>query len=432
MDCRKTLGLSFCLLLGAAGCSHNVIMRSPEPPVQASSAPAPTSTPVQVLPPGAVVRKAADLPPRMPHASTCVAFGDWASSEANAADLSDTVRQAKREKARKAFQQALAIDPHYLPAYESLALLYDDLKDHSHAVATYRKAAEMFPNEPRIFYDLGKCYGGAQEWTPAILALGRAVDLDPENRQYVDTLGWMQARVGRYDDSLTTFRKVHDVAEAHYRLALMLDHLNQPELCKQQLLAALEKDPHQERARTLLAKVEETPAAPSSPPYSRNQPSRSLRTYRSATEAPCRAPRPNPPPSRASGRLGARPSHYSAAAAAESRSKMGPASVSLRANNPYVWSSVCLYEDGGAGLLNPLCLLPLPSPFPFLSHFSRRTPTPTPPAAGGGGGGRGKSVKPSRSYNLLFLGRGVCRHSCGNRWVDRFVAPDFILVEESP
>ena len=81
-----------------------------------------------------------------------------------------------------------------MPAYESLASLYGNLKDHSHAVAIYRKATQMFPNEPRIFYELGKCYGGDKEWEPAIQSLARAVELDPENRQYVDTLGWMQAR----------------------------------------------------------------------------------------------------------------------------------------------------------------------------------------------------------------------------------------------
>ena len=299
MDCRKTLGLGFCLLMGAAGCSHNVVVGPSAPPVQASNTPPPASTPVPVLPPGAVVQKAADLPPRTPRASTCVAFGDWAAAEANAAGLSDTGRQAKREKARKAYQQALSIDPRYLPAYESLASLYGDLKDHSHAVATYSKAASMFPNESRVFYELGKCYGGAKEWQPAIQALTRAVELDPENRQYVDTLGWMQARVGSYDDSLATFLKVHDIAEAHYRLALMLEHLKQPELCKEHLHIALEKDPQQERAKALLAKLEEAPANSVQTAVfteaAKPQPTDDAPTTEAATEA---APAPTTPASR--------------------------------------------------------------------------------------------------------------------------------------
>ena len=149
-----------------------------------------------------------------------------------------------------------------MPAYESLASLYGDLKDHAHAVATYRVAAKMFPKEGRIFYEWGKCHGADKEWEPAIQELTRAVQLDPENRQYVDTLGWMQARVGRYDESLATFRKVHDLGEAHYRLALMLEHLNQIELCKQHLKAALASDPRQDRARALLAQLTQPLAAP--------------------------------------------------------------------------------------------------------------------------------------------------------------------------
>jgi Tfp pilus assembly protein PilF len=269
MDCRKTLGLGLCLLIGSAGCSHSVITGPSGLPASPSQ-PSPSfgggqgggaPVTVQTLPPGAVVRKAADQPARAPHASTCVAEGDWAAAEANAPDISDTKRREKRELARQAYRRALSIDSHYLPAYESLAKLYGDLKDHSHAVATYRQAGQMFPNEPRVFYELGNCYGSHKEWEPAIHSLARAVELDPENRQFVDTLGWMQARASRYDESLATFRKVHDAAEAHYRLALMLEHLSQPELCKQHLRAALETDPHQERARALLAQLNEAPTS---------------------------------------------------------------------------------------------------------------------------------------------------------------------------
>ena len=121
MDCRKSLGFGLCLLMGAAGCSHNVALGpsmplaqgnntastlawSPIPP-PAARPPAPlrsadhTATEVvQVLPPGAVLRREADLPPRTPHASTCVAFGDWAAAEANAPDLSDSAHRPSANK----------------------------------------------------------------------------------------------------------------------------------------------------------------------------------------------------------------------------------------------------------------------------------------------------------------------------------------------
>ena len=121
------------------------------------------------------------------------------------------------------------------------------MKDHAHAVATYQKAAQKFPNAPSVFYELGMCHGGEKEWDQAIRNLARAAELDPENRKIVDALGWMQARAGRYDDSLATFMKVHDEPEAHYKLAWMLQHLNEIDLCKQHLRAALDKEPGMQR-----------------------------------------------------------------------------------------------------------------------------------------------------------------------------------------
>lgn len=260
MDCRKTLGLGLSLLIGAAGCTHQTASAPVLPPAQAANASAPIA--VDSVPANAVVKKEADLPMRAPHARTCVAAGDYCALEAAAPEVTDTFRQQKREQARRSYQQALTIDPHNLPAYLSLAQLYIDMKDHDHAIATYRKACQLFPNEPRVFFDLGGCYGGEKEWELAIPALTRAVELDPENRPFVDKLGWMQARAGRFDESLKTFRKVHDEAESNYRLALMLDHLHQTDKCRQLLQTALAKDPQLEGARALLAKVNSAPAAP--------------------------------------------------------------------------------------------------------------------------------------------------------------------------
>ena len=273
MDCRKTLWGWLCLLTVAAGCQHEVVMTpaAPPPPAQTSAMPPTAHVPVmppavvQTVPPNAVVTKAGDLPKKTPHASTCVAGGDFFAQEALAPDMGETAKQANQEKARKAYQQAMSIDPHYLPAYESLANLYVAMKDHAHAVATYNRATQIFPNEPSVFFQLGVCHGGEKEWDPAIQNLSRAVQLDPENRRYVDTLGWMQARAGRYDESLNTFLKVHDEAEAHYRLALMLEHLKEIDLCRQQLQAALDKDPRMEKAHALLAQLNGGPPAPVQP-----------------------------------------------------------------------------------------------------------------------------------------------------------------------
>ena len=101
---------------------------------------------MDAVPPGAVVKQL-ELPKHPPQAATCVAAGDFLTLEAASADLAENLRQAKREQARKAYEQAIALDPHCLQAYLSLAQLYVTMKDHADAEATYHKAAQLFPTE---------------------------------------------------------------------------------------------------------------------------------------------------------------------------------------------------------------------------------------------------------------------------------------------
>jgi hypothetical protein len=68
-------------------------------------------------------------PKRMPKAETCVVAGDFKAQEANAPNKAPAEAQELRDIARKAYQQALRIDPNCLGAYQGLATLYVTKKD---------------------------------------------------------------------------------------------------------------------------------------------------------------------------------------------------------------------------------------------------------------------------------------------------------------
>src|SRR5947209_4510847 len=91
------------------------------------------------------VRKDADLPPRKPKASTCIAYGRF--SEKSAADARSTPaqRQEMLEQARRAYQQALQIEPKNYEALVCLIRVYTTVGDHARAVASYRQALEAYP-----------------------------------------------------------------------------------------------------------------------------------------------------------------------------------------------------------------------------------------------------------------------------------------------
>src|SRR5690242_8075228 len=98
MDCRKLLVAVFSLVSSSLGCI------GPKP----------------LLPPAEAPSMAASEhgdSKKAPKAVTCVAFGDFKSREAADPRVAAGLKPGLREHARMAYQQALELDPNYLPAY---------------------------------------------------------------------------------------------------------------------------------------------------------------------------------------------------------------------------------------------------------------------------------------------------------------------------
>ena len=298
MDCRRPLVLALSLVGGAAGCAHQVaaVPVAAQPPskyITVASAP-PAAAPEPA-------REEAAAPPKPHRPETLVAYGDFATREADAAGQKPAQQEQIRDRARRAYQEALKVDPGHLPAYKGLAHLYLAMGDFEHAAATYQAALRLAPADATLWSELGMCHARAKAWPAAVEELSKAVEIDPENRTYGNFLGYALARCGRYDDSLAVFARHHGEAKAHYSLALMLDHLQQPEPCKVHLRAALDKDPRLEDARQMLARLEgaatapAVPTTPTVPPvqtvsYSEPRPSAPAPGAAPATEAPAARP----------------------------------------------------------------------------------------------------------------------------------------------
>lgn len=236
------LGLGF--FAGAAGCQT------------LKSGTNPSGQTVMTVPEGAVITKEADLPPRDPKANTCVAYADFRAKEAHVTDQPADARDSMREQARRAYFQALTIDPKNLKAHQGLARLQAESGDHEQALATLNKGLKYHPKEASLWYDLGLAHARKKEWQPSLEALGKAAELDPNNRTYINVFGYALARTGRFDESLACFARLNGEAKAHYNLARMLNHLDQRELSITHLQLALQRDPGMDSARQLLAQFE--------------------------------------------------------------------------------------------------------------------------------------------------------------------------------
>jgi tetratricopeptide (TPR) repeat protein len=255
MECRRTIWLTLWVLGGALGCAHTGTTDSQQPPALSANAGAQEST-SRKLADGTVIHVEPDPPKRPPNAVTCAKYGDFYAQAAHEPGVSPVKAQQLRDTALKAYQQALQIDPKYLPGYRSLANLYWDLNDGTHAAQMYQKALQLYPKDASLWADLGLGLFRQKDFAGGLGALGKAVALEPENREYSNAYGYALARAGQYDQALVVFMRHNEPAKAHFNLARMLAHLGQPDLSLQQVRMALSQNPNLSEARALQAELE--------------------------------------------------------------------------------------------------------------------------------------------------------------------------------
>lgn len=271
MDCRRTWCVIAVFLAGVAGCDMKSF------PLWPSS------------PPGLAAKTPDGMPPRPEELeeapkelkpATLVAMG--AVKEQRAAETTDAQeKESCRAAAFQTYHKALEKDPKYIPAHAALARWHESAGNHDKAVATYREAIQTvsqpgsFDSFVRLFelpgsqtnkrpaapertlwYELGMCHARAKEWDAAIDSLRKAVELDPDDRQYAKTLGLCLARAGRIEEGLAVLEKKVGKAEAHCTVARMLYQMKQDAASKQHVQIALQLDANLPAARELLDELE--------------------------------------------------------------------------------------------------------------------------------------------------------------------------------
>jgi predicted Zn-dependent protease len=253
MDCRGSLGLAVCLLSGAVGCQHQVTTLSPTggPTLKQEAPPDPSR-----------IKKASSLPAKEPPPAVLVSWGDFKAGEACAPEIPPERQQQIRDAARQDYERALKTDPKNVPAYQGLARLDTALRNHARAIETYQIALKIAPNNGALWYEMGMSHNYLRNWEPALECLSRAAQLDPANRYYNNTLGIVLAQTGHYQDSLNCFVRASGEAMGYLRLGQTLQRLQQPELSRQYMEVAFQKDPS--LATTMAMRLEEkgTPNSP--------------------------------------------------------------------------------------------------------------------------------------------------------------------------
>lgn len=196
------------------------------------------------------------------YASAWVALGDYYAASAVSPRCSSADKERMYEHSCRAYELALKKDRNCVEAYLGLGRLHQGAENYQAASAAYKDALARLPKEACLWYELGMCHARLREWKPALDNLRTAVELDPANVIYANSLGFCLGRIGRYDESLTVFTKTQGPAKAHYFVARMHQHVCEEAACREHLAKALEIEPNLRVARRLLTELDETERQP--------------------------------------------------------------------------------------------------------------------------------------------------------------------------
>ena len=135
-----------------------------------------------------------------------------------------TLNKVNRKKeAIVPLKKAISLDPDNINAYTTLGMIYDELKFHVASDSLYKVALTIFPDNDLLLNNYA--YSLADRGIRLEFALEmskRAIEIQPENGAYLDTIGWIYYRLRQFNIALDFIKKSLDSREDS---PIVIEHL---------------------------------------------------------------------------------------------------------------------------------------------------------------------------------------------------------------
>lgn len=156
-------------------------------------------------------------------------------------------------KAERAYLRALDIDSTDGNIWHSLGLLYDRAEKYESAISSFRNAIKYNPQDASAYNYIGYMYADqGRNLEKAVLLIEKALELEPDNGYFRDSLGWAYYRLGKLDDAAAELEKaVRMVQELviHEHLGDVYEDMGRFEDARRQYELALELDPENKQIK---------------------------------------------------------------------------------------------------------------------------------------------------------------------------------------
>ena len=117
------------------------------------------------------------------------------------------LQQSQARTAAELTAAAIALDDRQAPYHSHHALALQTLGDMEGAVAGYRRALVLNPDDPDTYNNMGNALAALNKPENAVAAFRRALALQPGNATAHNNLGHVQRTMGLWDDAEASFRK---------------------------------------------------------------------------------------------------------------------------------------------------------------------------------------------------------------------------------
>jgi len=127
------------------------------------------------------------------------------------------------DSARVYLEKAVELDSTHMRPKRFLAFVYDNLGDRDKAEEMYLDLLKAYPEEPLFLNNLAYLYAvEGRNLQQALSMVKQAVEAQPENASYLDTMGWVYYQLGNYEKAREYVERALD---ANRENAEVLDHL---------------------------------------------------------------------------------------------------------------------------------------------------------------------------------------------------------------
>src|SRR5262249_15121845 len=136
-------------------------------------------------------------------------------------------RAGRYDRAVRAYEEGLALDETHKDLHFQLGVAYEKQGKFDQAVSEFRRVIALDPKHAEAYNYVG--YMFAEKGIRLDEAEGlirKALELEPENGYYIDSLGWAYYQQGRYGDAVRELRRAVELTRDKED-AVIYDHLGE-------------------------------------------------------------------------------------------------------------------------------------------------------------------------------------------------------------